>query len=387
MLVRMREEASSAEIEKVETVLSGGGRTTRTVDRTIVVLTGERDGVAHLRSLPGVASVERLDTPYKLVHRAVRPEGTSIQAGEVRIGAREFVVAAGPCAVESEAQLRQTAEAVAAAGARILRGGAFKPRTSPYSFRGLEEEGLRLLGKAARSTGMPVVTEVLTAEDVPKVAAHADILQIGARNMQNYVLLEAAGASDKPVLLKRGLSATVEELLLAAEYVALQGNLNIILCERGIRTFERATRNTLDLAAAALLSQRTHLPVFVDPSHATGRRELVGPLSKAAAAIGISGLIIEVHPDPDHALCDGAQSLTPDQFERLMDELSLVLMSEGRSLGTVDGPVTRRRFELLLTRIDGIDRAFGQQVAEQFEKVRPVAPRTRYSFASAGKRG
>ena len=387
MLVRMRGDASPSQIENVQTVLNGDGRTTRIVDRTIVVLTERKDDESQLRSLPGVASVENLDTPYKLVHRAVRPEGTRIQVGGVQIGAREFVVAAGPCAVESEPQLRNTAEAVSAAGARILRGGAFKPRTSPYSFRGLEEEGLRVLSQVGRSTDMPVVTEVLTAEDVPEVAAHADILQIGARNMQNYLLLEAAGASGKPVLLKRGLSATVEELLLAAEYIALQGNLNIILCERGIRTFEPATRNTLDLASATLLRQRTHLPVFVDPSHATGRRELVEPLSKAAAALGIAGLIIEVHPDPDSALCDGAQSLTPNQFEELMDELSLILMSQGRSLGMrADGPFAPRQIELLLARIDGIDATLSRRIGERFTTVLAGTPKARHAFAGAGKR-
>jgi len=273
------------------------------------------------------------ETPYTLVDRRARPEGTRIRVGTVEFGGPEFVLIAGPCAVESPEQIDVAARAVAAAGATVLRGGAFKPRTSPYAFRGHGEKGLEMLANAGRRLGMPVVTEVLGAADVPLVSAYADILQIGARNMQNFVLLEAAGASGKPVLLKRGLSATIEEWLLAAEYVALQGNMNIILCERGIRTFGTATRNTLDLASAVLAARLTHLPVIVDPSHATGRRDLVAPMTKAAAAAGVAGVIVEVHPDPDCALCDGAQSMTPDAFRDLARDLGPLLACAGRYVG------------------------------------------------------
>ncbi len=333
MLVRMQADASPADIEGVQAVLDPDTQRAQVIDNTIVVSTAKNNDPGRFGSLPGVARVEKIDTPYKLVHRSLRPEGTRVRVGDIEIGGSEFVVAAGPCAVESEAQVMATAGAVATAGARILRGGAFKPRTSPYSFRGLEKKGLELLARAGRALGLAVVTEVLNTEDVPLVAEHADVLQIGARNMQNFSLLEAAGKAAKPVLLKRGLSATVEEWLLAAEYIALQGNLNIILCERGIRTFETATRNTLDLGSAVLLKERTHLPVFVDPSHATGHRNLVEPLSKAAAAAGVAGLIVEVHPEPESALCDGAQSLTLDDFERMMESLALVLASQKRSVG------------------------------------------------------
>jgi 3-deoxy-7-phosphoheptulonate synthase len=269
---------------------------------------------------------------HPLATRSARPEGSRVRVGELEIGGSEIVVAAGPCSVESEAQIHAAARAVAAAGARLLRGGAFKPRTSPYAFQGLGEEGLRLLAAAGREVDLPTVTEVLTAEDVPLVARHADVLQVGARNAQNFALLKALGAAGKPVLLKRGMSTTVEELLLAAEYVLAHGNPDVILCERGIRTFETCTRNTLDLNAVAVLKLRTHLPVLVDPSHGTGRRELVAPLSKAALAVGADGLIIEVHPAPEEALSDGAQSLTPEGFASLMNDLTGYAALEGRTL-------------------------------------------------------
>jgi 3-deoxy-7-phosphoheptulonate synthase len=261
--------------------------------------------------------VSTTKSSYRLAARAARPHDTVVEVGGVAIGGGRLVLMAGPCAVESEEQLLRTAHSVRAAGAHLLRGGAFKPRTSPYSFRGLGVEGLRLLARARAETGLPVVTEVLAPGDVEVVARHTDMLQIGARNMQNFQLLEEAGRSRKPVLLKRGLSATVEEWLLAAEYVLAQGNPNVVLCERGIRTFETATRNTLDLNAVALARRLSHLPVIVDPSHGTGRRELVTPLALAGVAAGGQGLIIEVHPQPEQALSDGDQSLDCAGFAAL----------------------------------------------------------------------
>jgi 3-deoxy-7-phosphoheptulonate synthase len=269
---------------------------------------------------------------YKLVARASRPNGSTVSIGNVMIGGAEFVVAAGPCAVESQDQLMQAAVGVASAGARLLRAGAFKPRTSPYAFQGLAEEGLRLLALAGRTTGLPTVTEVLSTEDIPLVARYSDALQVGARNMQNFALLKALGGVGKPVILKRGLSATIDELLMAAEYILLHGNPHVILCERGIRTFETATRNTLDLNAAALLKQLTHLPVIVDPSHGTGRRDLIAPLSHAAVAIGADGILVEVHPKPDSALSDGQQSITPAAFASLMCELAALAPVKQRQL-------------------------------------------------------
>jgi len=283
-----------------------------------------------------------MSTAYKLVARKNRPEGSTVSIGDVVIGGTEFVVAAGPCAVESRDQLMQAATGVAAGGARLLRAGAFKPRTSPYAFQGLGEEGLQLLALARLETGLPVVTEILSIEDVPLVARYSDALQVGARNMQNFALLKALGSIEKPVVLKRGLSATIEELLMAAEYIVFHGNPRVILCERGIRTFETATRNTLDLNAVALLKQLTHLPVIVDPSHGTGRRELIAPLSRAAAALGADGLLIEVHPAPDTALSDGAQSITPAMFSDLMCELSAVIPTQGRRLATGGSACNRK---------------------------------------------
>ena len=367
MLVRMQADASPADIKGVQEILGPETQRTRIIDNTIVVPSGKNNDPSRFRSMPGVARVEKIDTPYKLVHRSIRPEGTRIRIGDIEIGGSEFVIAAGPCAVESESQVLATAGAVAAAGARILRGGAFKPRTSPYSFRGLEEQGLRFLARAGRDFGLAVVTEVLNTEDVPLVAEYADVLQIGARNMQNFALLEEAGKAGKPVLLKRGLSATVEEWLLAAEYIALQGNLNIILCERGIRTFETSTRNTLDLASAVLLAELTHLPVFVDPSHATGHRDLVEPLSKAAAVAGVAGLIVEVHPEPESALCDGAQSLTPADFQRMMESLTLVLASENRGVGA--HPNRTRNLDRIILRLIGQRAGIADLPGEAIEEV------------------
>lgn len=279
-----------------------------------------------LRQQPAVDDIVQVQTPYKLVSRAFQAANTVIELGEVAIGSGSPVVMAGPCAVENREQLLTAAQAVRAAGAQVLRGGAFKPRTSPYQFQGLGVEGLEMLAEAREITGLPVITEVMEPGMVETVAEYADILQIGARNVQNFPLLLAAGRQSrhKPVMLKRGLSSTIEEWLLAAEYIVAAGNPNVILCERGVRSFDTQTRNVLDLACVPLLHQLTHLPVIVDPSHATGRRELVPTMSRAGIAAGADGLILEVHPDPDAALCDGKQSITPEQLRAVVQETRLI---------------------------------------------------------------
>jgi 3-deoxy-7-phosphoheptulonate synthase len=279
-----------------------------------------------------VDEVIPISKPYKLSSREFQPEDTVITVGDVVIGGDTLAVIAGPCAVETEQQLLETARAVKAAGASILRGGAFKPSTSPYQFRGLGKRGLELLAQARAETGLPFITEVLTPQDVELVERYADILQVGARNMQNFNLLREVGRQAKPVLLKRGISATVEELLLSAEYILVEGNCDIILCERGIRTFETYTRNTMDLAAIPVVKKLSHLPIIADPSHGTGRRDKVLPMARAAVAAGADGLLIEVHHDPDHALSDGAQSLWPEQFEELMGQLRIIAQAVGRSI-------------------------------------------------------
>ncbi|RLE35785.1 3-deoxy-7-phosphoheptulonate synthase [Candidatus Acetothermia bacterium] len=282
--------------------------------------------------MSGVERVVPVLRPFKLASREFHPQDTVVKVNGVRIGGDEIVVMAGPCAVENRDQILEAARVVKGAGAKVLRGGAFKPRTSPYSFQGLGVEGLRLLAAAREETGLPVVTEVMAPEMVPLVSTYADILQIGARNMQNYALLHAVGEAQRPVLLKRGMMSTIEELLMAAEYILSHGNERIVLCERGIRTFEPYTRNTVDINAVPLLKQLTHLPVVVDPSHGTGKWELVAPVSKAAIAAGADGLIIEVHPHPEEALSDGAQSLKPARFAALMQELRPVAEAVGRTL-------------------------------------------------------
>jgi 3-deoxy-7-phosphoheptulonate synthase len=283
--------------------------------------------------LPGVREVVRVTQPYKLASRAFRPEGTIVELPNgVRIGGKEVVVAAGPCAVESAEQIDQIAERVAQLGAKLLRGGGFKPRSSPYSFQGMGEPGLVLLRKAADKNGLLVVSEVMDASQISLMSPYVDVLQVGARNMQNYHLLRALGQVTKPVLLKRGLSATMEELLLSAEYIMSSGNHNVILCERGIRTFETYTRNTLDIAAIPVIKKMSHLPILADPSHGTGRRDQVPPMARAAVAAGADGLLIEVHNDPEHALSDGAQSLFFDQFAQLMAELRMIAPAVGRSI-------------------------------------------------------
>ena len=282
----------------------------------------------------GVEEIIRIVKPYKLASREFKDFDTTVKVKDIVIGGKEVVIMAGPCVVENEKQIFETAQQVKAAGAKILRGGAFKPRTSPYSFQGLGEEGLKLLAQAGEETGLAVVTEEMSVNQIELVGKYTDIFQVGARNMQNFVLLKELGKTKKPILLKRGMSATIEELLLSAEYILSQGNYEVILCERGIRTFENYTRNTLDLSAVPALKRLSHLPVIVDPSHATGRWRLVGPMAKAAIAAGADGLLIEVHPDPKSSLSDGAQTLKIDTFTQLMKELSPVVQAVGRELGT-----------------------------------------------------
>jgi 3-deoxy-7-phosphoheptulonate synthase len=290
--------------------------------------------------LEGVHEVLRITEPYKLASRTFKPENTVIAIDEVRIGGDEVIVMAGPCSAESEEQVEATAAAVKRAGAKVLRGGAFKPRSSPYSFQGLGEEGLRLLRAAADRHNLKVASEIMDLSQLELLERYADILQVGARNMQNFTLLRELGRARKPVLLKRGISATIEEWLLSAEYVLAGGNMSVMLCERGIRTFESYTRNTLDISAIPVVQKLSHLPVLVDPSHGTGRRDKVAPMARAAVAAGADGLLIEVHIDPDHAKSDGAQSLFPSQFDRLMAELRIIAPAIGRSICLE--PVARR---------------------------------------------
>jgi len=282
--------------------------------------------------IPGGESVVPILKPFKLASREFKKQSTIIPFNGFTIGGDEVIIMAGPCSVESREQTLEAAEAVVRAGAKVLRGGAYKPRTSPYSFQGLGEEGLKILKEASEKTGLAVVTEVMSPEKVELVVSYADILQVGARNMQNYSLLEAVGKSTRPVLLKRGLMSTIEELLMAAEYILANGNPNVMLCERGIRTFEKYTRNTLDISAVPIIKQLSHLPVIIDPSHAAGKRELVEPLSKSAIAAGADGLIIEVHPHPEKALSDGAQSLHPEEFETLMNDLNAIATAVNRKI-------------------------------------------------------
>lgn len=336
MIVVMRSNATEEELNAVlARVQEHGlkGRVTYGEERNIVGVIGAAIPPTlreELERFPGVQEAVRITRPYKLAAREFHPQDTIVQVGDLAIGGGSFVAIAGPCAVESEEQIMTTAFAVREAGAHMLRGGAFKPRSSPYTFRGLGEEGLRLLAQARAETGLPVVTEVMTPTDVDLVARYADVLQIGARNMQNYQLLEEVGRSGKPVLLKRGMSATIEEWLLSAEYIIAQGNPNVILCERGIRTFETATRNTLDLNAVALAKRRSHLPVIADPSHGTGKWYLASPLALASLAAGADGVIIEVHPDPDRATSDGGQSLTCENFAALMPQMTALANVLGR---------------------------------------------------------
>jgi 3-deoxy-7-phosphoheptulonate synthase len=336
VLVVMKRDATKEEIDGVVRRIGELGLTATPLpgaERTAIGTFGvaAREYAEQLESLPGVAEIVLVSRPFKLSSREVHPADSVVRIGDVPIGnGQPLAVLAGPCSVESREQTMSTARAVRAAGASLLRGGAYKPSTSPYHFRGLGPSGLELLSEARAATGLPVVTEVLTPSDVELVASHADCLQIGARNMQNFSLLDACGEQPKPVLLKRGMSATVEELLLSAEYILAKGNQNVILCERGIRTFEKYTRNTFDINAIPLLKKLSHLPVIADPSHGTGKWYLVAPVALAAVAAGADGLLIEVHPAPDHALKDGFQSLTFENFEKLMAMLPAVAGAVGR---------------------------------------------------------
>ncbi|GIW02230.1 MAG: 3-deoxy-7-phosphoheptulonate synthase [Roseiflexus sp.] len=336
MIVVMRSNATEEELNAVLTRIQEHGlkgRVTYGEERNIVGVIGAAIPPTlreELERFPGVQEAVRITRPYKLAAREFHPHDTIVQVGDLVIGGGSFIVIAGPCAVESEEQIMTTAFAVREAGAHMLRGGAFKPRSSPYTFRGLGEEGLRLLAQARAETGLPIVTEVMTPTDVELVARYADVLQIGARNMQNFQLLEEVGRSGKPALLKRGMSATIEEWLLSAEYIIAQGNPNVILCERGIRTFETATRNTMDLNAVALAKRRSHLPVIADPSHGTGKWYLAPPLALASLAAGADGVMLEVHPDPDRATSDGGQSLTCENFAALMPQMTALANVLGR---------------------------------------------------------
>ncbi len=338
MVVVMQAGSTEEQIQKViNRLVAMGFDVHRSTGATHTVLgaVGEPSNVdpRDLELLDGVREVVRITQPYKLASRAFRPEGTVVEVGKgVRIGGPDVVVAAGPCAVESQEQIHLIAERVARLGAKLLRGGAFKPRTSPYSFQGLGEQGLKLLRQAADKNGLLVVSEVMDPSQIAMMLPYVDVLQVGARNMQNYHLLRALGEVAKPVLLKRGMSATIEELLLSAEYIMAGGNYNVILCERGIRTFETYTRNTLDIAAIPVIKKLSHLPIIADPSHGTGRRDKVPPMARAAVAAGADGLLIEVHHDPEHALSDGAQSLYADQFAQLMAELRVIAPAVGRRI-------------------------------------------------------
>ncbi len=338
MVVVMQAGSSEEQIQHViDRLVAMGFDVHRSTGATHTVLgaVGVRSDVdpRDIELLEGVREVVRITQPYKLASRAFRPEGTVVEVGKgVRIGGPEVVVAAGPCAVESAEQIQTIAERVAQHGAKLLRGGAFKPRTSPYTFQGLGEQGLKLLRQAADKNGLLVVSEVMDASQIAMMLPYVDLLQVGARNMQNYHLLRALGEVPKPVLLKRGMSATIEELLLSAEYIMAGGNYNVILCERGIRTFETYTRNTLDIAAIPVIKKHSHLPIIADPSHGTGRRDKVPPMARAAVAAGADGLLIEVHHDPEHALSDGAQSLYADQFAQLMAELRIIAPAVGRRI-------------------------------------------------------
>jgi 3-deoxy-7-phosphoheptulonate synthase len=327
MIISMKLHATRQEIDEVTDQVKRFGYKVHSIEgeeRVVIGVVGVGDVTACLESveaMPQVEAVTRITAPYKFVSKEFRKEKTRIRVNGTEIGGNEFVVIAGPCSVESEDQIMRAAEGVAKAGAKLLRGGAFKPRTSPYDFQGMEEEGLKLLQKAKKATGLAIVTEVMSDSDVDLVAQYADVLQIGARNMQNFMLLKALGKCGRPILLKRGLSSTVKELLMSAEYIVAHGNSEVMLCERGIRTFETVTRNTCDIAAIPALNELTHLPVILDPSHATGKRSLVPALARAGVAVGADGLIVEVHPAPEKAISDGAQSLDLAQFDRMMKEL------------------------------------------------------------------
>ncbi|WP_017573841.1 3-deoxy-7-phosphoheptulonate synthase [Nocardiopsis halotolerans] len=342
MVIVMAPDATSENIDDlVELIASAGGEAyvTRGVSRTIIGLVGdvERFQDLGLAAKPGVGDVLRISAPYKLVSRENHDSRSVVSVRGVPIGGDNVTVIAGPCAVETPEQTLAAARMALEAGASLLRGGAYKPRTSPYAFQGLGEEGLKILADVRAETGLPIVTEVVDAADVELVASYADMLQVGTRNMQNFALLQAVGDAGKPVLLKRGMSATIEEWLMAAEYIAQRGNLDIVLCERGIRTFEKATRNTLDISAVPVAQNLSHLPVIVDPSHSGGKRELVLPLSRAAVAVGADGVIVDVHPHPENALCDGPQALLGEDLAELRDLAGTLATLTGRTLTPAPG--------------------------------------------------
>jgi 3-deoxy-7-phosphoheptulonate synthase len=374
MIVVMRPGATREQVAQVRHVVEEHGLeafVSEGEERTVIGVVGtDLDRVSHLGTLEGVEQVVRITQPYKLASIEHHPERTRVRVGEVSVGnGGGLVIMAGPCAVESRDQMLQTAHWVRREGARILRGGAFKPRSSPYSFQGMGMPALELLAEARAQTGLPVVSEVVDASQVEAFDEHVDLLQVGARNMHNFVLLRAVGQSSKPVLLKRGLSATIDEWLLAAEYVLSSGNPNVILCERGIRTFETATRNTLDLSAVPVLRRQTHLPIVVDPSHGTGQRSLVGPMALAAAAVGADGLIIEVHPDPPNAKSDGDQSLSFAEFGDLMDELRRLQFVRDAAHGDAATPAPSASgnpdVAALREQIDGVDERLAALLQER----------------------
>ena len=345
MVVVMQERASEEQIQHVIAQLIERGfdvhRSTGQLRSVLGAVGGNRSFDTRLiEVMDGVHEVLRITEPYKLASRTFKPERTAVSFDDFRVGGDEVIVMAGPCSVETEEQIAASAAAVKKAGAKVLRGGAFKPRSSPYSFQGLGEEGLRMMRAAADAEGLKVASEVMDVSQIELVARYSDILQVGARNMQNYTLLRELGKTRTPVLLKRGISATIEEWLLSAEYVLSGGNTDVILCERGIRTFERYTRNTMDISAIPVIQKLSHLPIIADPSHGTGLRDKVAPMARAAIAAGADGLIIEVHPDPDNAMSDGAQSIFPTQFDRLMAELRIIAPAIGRSICLE--PVARR---------------------------------------------
>jgi 3-deoxy-7-phosphoheptulonate synthase len=337
MIIVMQQGATEPQIQRVIDGLVEMGfdvhRSTGVIHTVLGGVGGKEDvDLGIFEVMDGVKEAHRIVSPYKLASRSFRPAGTVVRVGDVDVGGQRVVVMAGPCSVESRDQIERSAEIVARLGAQMIRGGAFKPRSSPYAFQGLGEEGLQMLREAADRNGLLVVSEVMDLTQVPLVAQYADILQVGARNMQSFTLLRELGRLRKPVLLKRGISATIEELLLSAEYILAGGNYDVILCERGIRTFETYTRNTMDISAIPVVKKLSHLPIIADPSHGTGRRDKVAPMARAAVAAGSDGLLIEVHPDPDHALSDGAQSLRPEQFEELMSQLRIIAPAVGRTM-------------------------------------------------------
>lgn len=337
MIVIMKQNADEKQIENVVQKIKASGlkpHISKGEVLTIIGIIGDERKVpeSQIRAMEGVGKIMPILAQYKLASRDFHPDNTIVQVGGVKIGRNEIIIMAGPCSVESKEQIIETANAVKKAGAKILRGGAFKPRTSPYSFQGLGEEGLKLLKHAKEETGMPIITEVMDPRNVPLVCKYSDILQIGARNMQNYDLLKEVGKCKHPILLKRGMSATINEWLMSAEYIMSEGNYNIVLCERGIRTFETATRNTLDLNAVPAAKELTHLPVIVDPSHGTGKYSLVAPMSKAGIAAGADGLLIEVHPNPEKSMSDADQTISTKRFEKLMDELRMIANAIGRKI-------------------------------------------------------